>query len=95
MEVDPKAHSSAGLSNRVLDPMDRISEVLVGLIMALTFTCTLGVVTADRLEVRTMLVGALGCNQRLHSFKQCRAGPERAVLARLDGLRTADRLVHN
>ncbi len=62
MEVDPKAHSSASLSNRVLDPMDRISEVLFGLIMALTFTCTLGVVTADRLEVRTMLVGALGCN---------------------------------
>ena len=62
MEVDPKAHSSASLSNRVLDPMDRIGEVLFGLIMALTFTCTLGVLTADRLEVRTMLVGAIGCN---------------------------------
>src|SRR5262249_3171605 len=42
--------------------MDRISEVLFGLIMALTFTCTLGVATAGRLEVRTMLIGALGCN---------------------------------
>ena len=37
--------------------MDRISEVLFGLIMALTFTLTLGVVTADRIQVRTMLLG--------------------------------------
>lgn len=47
---------------RVLEPMDRISEVLFGLIMVLTFTCTLGVVTADGLAVRTMVVAALGCN---------------------------------
>jgi hypothetical protein len=47
---------------RVLDPMDRISEVLFGLIMVLTFTCTLGVATATDIEVRAMLVGALGCN---------------------------------
>ena len=47
------------MPDRILDPMDRISEVLFGLIMALTFTCTLGVATAD---VRTMLIGALGCN---------------------------------
>jgi hypothetical protein len=49
----------AKLPDRILDPMDRISEVLFGLIMALTFTCTLGVASA---EVRTMLIGALGCN---------------------------------
>jgi hypothetical protein len=30
--------------------------------MALTFTLTLGVVTADSIQVRTMLLGALGCN---------------------------------
>jgi hypothetical protein len=42
--------------------MDRISEVLFGLIMVLTFTCTLGVATATQIEVRTMLIGALGCN---------------------------------
>jgi hypothetical protein len=47
---------------RVLDPIDRISEVLFGLIMVLTYTSTLGVVTSDRIEVRTMLIGALGCN---------------------------------
>src|SRR5215471_21486062 len=55
--IDPA--TSAKGSDRILDPMDRISEVLFGLIMALTFTCTLGVATA---EVRTMLIGAIGCN---------------------------------
>jgi VIT family protein len=54
--------SLAKKSNRVLDPMDRISEVLFGLIMVLTYTGTLSVATADHAEVRTMLIGALGCN---------------------------------
>jgi hypothetical protein len=48
--------------NRILDPMERISEVMFGLIMALTFTCTLGVATADSIKVQSMLFGALGCN---------------------------------
>ncbi len=42
--------------------MDRISEGLFGVIMVLTFTGALSVATADRIEVREMLVGALGCN---------------------------------
>jgi hypothetical protein len=46
----------------VLDPMERISETLFGLIMALTFICSLGVVTGTDINVRTMLIGALGCN---------------------------------
>lgn len=49
-------------SHRVLDPIDRISEVLFGLIMVMTFTGTLSVAGAGRDDVRTMLVGALGCN---------------------------------
>lgn len=47
---------------RVLSPMERISEILFGVIMALTFTLTLGVATADSLKVQAMLIGALGCN---------------------------------
>ena len=47
---------------RILDPVERISEVLFGLIMALTFTGTLSVVNADKTEIKTMLVGAIGCN---------------------------------
>ena len=47
---------------RLLDPMERISEILFGLIMVLTFTCSFSVAAAGRLEVRTMLLEALGCN---------------------------------
>src|SRR5262245_7324362 len=57
---DPKP--PAKLFPRILDPMDRISEVLFVLIMALTFTCTLGLATVDTIQIRTMLIGALGCN---------------------------------
>lgn len=47
---------------RVLDPIDRFSEVLFGLFMVLTFTGTLSVVDSGRDEVRDMLVAAIGCN---------------------------------
>jgi hypothetical protein len=49
-------------STRLLDPIDRISEVLFGLIMVLTSTGTLSVVSAGRAEVKTMILGGLGCN---------------------------------
>jgi hypothetical protein len=49
-------------TRRVLDPVERVSEVLFGLIMVLTFTGTLSVATAGHAEVREMLVGAIGCN---------------------------------
>ena len=49
-------------SKRILEPHERISEVLFGLIMVLTFTGSLSVAEAGRAEVRTMLIGALGCN---------------------------------
>jgi len=45
-----------------LDPADRVSEVLFGLIMVLTFTGSLSVAEAGHEDIRTMLVGALGCN---------------------------------
>jgi hypothetical protein len=47
---------------RVLDPVERVSEVLFGLIMVLTFTGSMSAASADRAEVREMLVGAIGCN---------------------------------
>jgi hypothetical protein len=49
-------------SKRVLEPIERVSEVLFGLIMVLTFTGSLSVAEAGRLEVRTMIIAALGCN---------------------------------
>lgn len=54
--------SPLGTSKRVLEPVERVSEVLFGLIMVLTFTGSLSVAEAGRDDVRTMLVGALGCN---------------------------------
>jgi hypothetical protein len=49
-------------SKRVLEPYDRVSEVLFGLIMVLTFTGSLSIAEAGREDIRTMLIGALGCN---------------------------------
>lgn len=48
--------------NRILDPLERFSEIVFGLIMVLTFTCALSVAEAGREDVREMLIGALGCN---------------------------------
>jgi hypothetical protein len=53
---------SMRLPDRVLEPGERISEILFGLIMALTVTGTTSVVTADRFQIRTALIAALGCN---------------------------------
>ena len=52
----------AGSGKRVLDPIDRVSEILFGLIMVLTFTRSLSVAESGAAEVKEMLVGALGCN---------------------------------
>lgn len=49
-------------SKRVLEPIDRVSEVLFGLIMVLTFTGSLSIAEAGQEDVRAMLIGALGCN---------------------------------
>ena len=45
-----------------LDAPSRISEGLFGLIMVLTFTCTISVSTSGRQEVGQLLWAALGCN---------------------------------
>jgi len=49
-------------AKRLLDPMERISEVLFGLIMVLTITCSFSAIGAGHNEIRQMLVAALGCN---------------------------------
>jgi hypothetical protein len=56
------AEAESRESARVLDPVARSSEVLFGLIMALTFTGTLSVATAGRDDVRTLVIGIIGCN---------------------------------
>lgn len=49
-------------SEKILEPLDRFSEIMFGLIMALTFTCSISVATSDRNDVMTMLAAAISCN---------------------------------
>jgi hypothetical protein len=48
--------------NAVLSPIDRISEVLFGLVMVLTFTGTISAAHPGKAELRDLLWSALGCN---------------------------------
>jgi len=47
---------------QLLDPIERSSEVLFGLIMVLTFTGSFRVAGADHDDVNRILLAALGCN---------------------------------
>ena len=49
-------------TGRVLDPFDRVSEVIFGVLMAMTFIGAMNVATAGSQEVRTVMKAALGCN---------------------------------
>ena len=46
----------------VLSPIERVSEVVFGVLMAVSFTGSLSVAHAGNAEVRTMVFAALGCN---------------------------------
>jgi len=62
METAPVIGKPTAGRERLLDPIARMSEVLFGLIMALTFTGTLDVATAGHEDVHMLMVGTLGCN---------------------------------
>jgi VIT1/CCC1 family predicted Fe2+/Mn2+ transporter len=46
----------------LLNPIDRVSELIFGLFMALTFVGVVSMATSERQEIETMLAAALGCN---------------------------------
>jgi hypothetical protein len=56
-ELQPEATRDS-----VLSPVDRVSEMLFGLFMALTFVGAVSVAEAGREQIRDMFVAALGCN---------------------------------
>jgi hypothetical protein len=57
------AGKSDKAEKHLLDPTERLSEILFGLIMVLSFTCSFSAATArGRADVGDMLVAALGCN---------------------------------
>ena len=73
MGHSPSAVPSAGYASRALkvaseyqkrplEPVERFSEVIFGLIMVLAFTGSLSVAKSGRQEVSQMLVAALACN---------------------------------
>lgn len=80
----------------VLNRVERLSEILFGLIMAMTFTGSMSAATAGQETIREMLIGALGCNlawgviDAVMYLMGCvaAAGRERATLA---ALQAADR----
>lgn len=101
-ETSGSAAASAALrltserQKRVLDPVERFSEVIFGLIMVLTFTCAFSVAQSGRQEVRQMLVEALGCNLAwglvdavMYVITAVVERTRRAVVVR--GIRAADR----
>ncbi len=58
-EQSPGAESTR---EPVLSPVDRVSELLFGLFMALTFTGAVSVADAGDGQIRSMFIAALGCN---------------------------------
>ena len=60
--LGPMPEDATDSSKSVLDPLERFSEVLFGLIMVITFTGSLRVARAGRSQIHEMLIGALGCN---------------------------------
>ena len=48
------------MPERVLDPIERASEAIFGVLMAVSITGSLSVATAGRQEIRTLLITALG-----------------------------------
>ena len=46
----------------MLNPVDRVSELLFGLFMALTFVGAVSVADSGRAQIREMFAAALGCN---------------------------------
>jgi VIT1/CCC1 family predicted Fe2+/Mn2+ transporter len=46
----------------LLNAMDRVSEILFGIIMTLTFTCSIGIANAKNTEIRQLIIAAISCN---------------------------------
>jgi VIT1/CCC1 family predicted Fe2+/Mn2+ transporter len=42
--------------------MDRAAELLFGVIMAVTFTCSMSVGSSHQVEISELLIGTIGCN---------------------------------
>ena len=62
MTMIAEHHAEEAVRERVLSPVDRVSEMLFGLFMALTFIGAVSVAESGREQVREMFLAARGCN---------------------------------
>ena len=61
-EADPYKQGAAAADLAVLSPVDRVSEMLFGLLMALTFVGAVSVAESGNEQIHTLFTTALGCN---------------------------------
>ncbi len=62
MDIKDEASHVATTREPVLSPIDRVSEMLFGLFMALTFVGAISVAEPGDAQIRAMFIAALGCN---------------------------------
>jgi len=60
--VSPEAATVEAVREPLLSPVDRVSELIFGLLMALSFVGAVSVAETGDEEIRTLFVTALGCN---------------------------------
>ena len=96
------SQNPAPAAEPVLDPVSRLSEILFGLIMTLTFTGTFSVASAGSESVRQLLIAAVGCNLAwgltdaiIYLIRSlCERGHSRLLLHRLHALPVKDSRAH-
>jgi hypothetical protein len=62
MAMDKEIQPGKATREPVLSPVDRVSEMLFGLFMALTFVGAISVAEPGDAQIREMFIAALGCN---------------------------------
>jgi hypothetical protein len=62
MAIGEEIHAGESTREPVLSPVDRVSEMLFGLFMALTFIGAVSVADSGHAQIREMFIAALGCN---------------------------------
>jgi hypothetical protein len=62
MTISEQMASNATVREPILNPVDRVMELIFGLLMALSFTGAISVAESGREQLREMFIAALGCN---------------------------------
>lgn len=62
MATNDEIHYEETIREPVLSPVDRVSEMLFGLFMALTFVGAISVAEPGDAQIREMFIAAFGCN---------------------------------